>query len=461
MRINVTQIATNDKTIIIAIVRGIPYKRTFSDELAANAFLEILSDKDDAKEEDFQAVMKMIKDTTNEEFLAISTERERALAKVESFHKLHEFGIIEEDGSFYMAGGPKISMPERLVEEFALRISRKESVEYLMNFWKLCLLNPDPQARQDLFKFLKDGKIEITPAGLFVSYRSVEETDKVASVGKQIQEEASSTTEKSLDVLEEFVIEQYDYLRSRKKGTGSQRVWAVIYKDKSREYVRKKEGQLYLKDDAAADFNVEVDTILNLQDMGNLKTLYEGYTNPEVKEELAKVIKPESAPRFEKIYTDAHSKSMEIRMLQEVRMPREDCDNNHNKDCSSGLHVGTEAFVTKNSYFGKVGIKVLINPRNVVSVPYVANTKMRVCAYFPFEFIEWAENGHPKVSDSNTFDYAYIDYDMAQMEQQLLDLTIEELERQIILPKGMSIGHLGKLVRDIANDITRKRVIRI
>jgi len=61
------------------------------------------------------------------------------------------------------------------------------------------------------------------------------------------------------------------------------------------------------------------------------------------------------------------------------KMKREDCDENPNNTCSSGLHVGSHGYA---SSFGPVVVEVEVNPKNVVSVPTDYNgQKMRVCEF--------------------------------------------------------------------------------
>lgn len=97
---------------------------------------------------------------------------------------------------------------------------------------------------------------------------------------------------------------------------------------------------------------------------------------------------------FGPIYTDAHSHTTEIRLGHPVRMPREKCDADQEHSCSSGLHVGAKGWLRQN-YFGDVGLKVLVNPANVVAVPTIDNYgKMRVCEYCPISLIDYDENGN-------------------------------------------------------------------
>jgi hypothetical protein len=65
-----------------------------------------------------------------------------------------------------------------------------------------------------------------------------------------------------------------------------------------------------------------------------------------------------------------------------VSMPRNQVDDDSNKDCSYGYHVGSIRYVQEDYHKneGKI-ILVKVNPANVVSVPYKDSEKCRVCEY--------------------------------------------------------------------------------
>lgn len=66
-----------------------------------------------------------------------------------------------------------------------------------------------------------------------------------------------------------------------------------------------------------------------------------------------------------------------------VEMGRSRVDDNRRKECSNGLHVGDYSYA-KN--FAAKLLTVLVNPRDVVSVPYDENDrKIRVCRYIVLE----------------------------------------------------------------------------
>ena len=116
--------------------------------------------------------------------------------------------------------------------------------------------------------------------------------------------------------------------------------------------------------------------------------------DPETGEEIGAEVRydeetgekiPESinqALEFKPFHNGAHG--MVIKVGSPVQMPREECDPNPHQTCSAGLHVGSMAYVGDFGCGNKVVLEVLINPRNVVAVPYdYNNTKMRCCEYFP------------------------------------------------------------------------------
>jgi hypothetical protein len=78
------------------------------------------------------------------------------------------------ENSLYVKG-IRISTPELLIREImkAQTENNTERLSALLNFWKLCALNPDPRARFDLFRFIDKHKLTVTPSGNFLTYRRV------------------------------------------------------------------------------------------------------------------------------------------------------------------------------------------------------------------------------------------------------------------------------------------------
>jgi hypothetical protein len=65
-----------------------------------------------------------------------------------------------------------------------------------------------------------------------------------------------------------------------------------------------------------------------------------------------------------------------------VEMPRGEVTHDPYQSCSAGLHVGTYSYAQA---YGKVLLKVVVNPRDAVSVPRGEGQKMRVCRYVVIE----------------------------------------------------------------------------
>lgn len=79
-------------------------------------------------------------------------------------------------------------------------------------------------------------------------------------------------------------------------------------------------------------------------------------------------------------YLDVYSGTIDNSVGQVITMDRRNVDDNCNRTCSYGLHVCSLGYL--NNYSGERLMVVLVNPRDVVSIPIdYKNSKMRVCRY--------------------------------------------------------------------------------
>ena len=76
---------------------------------------------------------------------------------------------------------------------------------------------------------------------------------------------------------------------------------------------------------------------------------------------------------------DGHSRTVPNELHTSVSMSREMVDSNGKVDCSRGLHVGTAGYV--GSYYGDVLHLVMVQPEDIVSVPYTDRSKLRTSKY--------------------------------------------------------------------------------
>ncbi len=109
------------------------------------------------------------------------------------------------------------------------------------------------------------------------------------------------------------------------------------------------------------------------------------------------------------VYTDNHTHTFRIKIGEMVTMPREQCCADNNQLCSSGLHAGSRDWLKEN-YCGSVGLTILINPADVVSLPHADHYgKMRCCAYLPIDFCKFDKNGDVIPYDAKDgFDCEYV-----------------------------------------------------
>lgn len=293
------------------------------------------------------------------EIFLISLEKDKI---VNPFPKL----IGMKDGSFYLKGFENVFMPDELVKKFIKCKENDEDHNSLINFWKLCLLNPDPAARKGLFKFVQKQNLIVTPKGYVVCYRrliKLKEVDNqnlishVFNEAVRLKKQKTSLSKYSI-VLENGI--------------------PVTLSHTTKKF---------------ENFNGEI--------LGTVAELSELYKNRSISG----------------TYTDAHSKTMKIQLGSAVKIPRSECDSNPHQTCSRGLHVGTPSFLS-NGGFGSINVIVLVNPAHVVSVPYTDAHKMRVCEYFPCYEIENLEI-IKELNDSSitTYEDDYCDYEIDQVEK--------------------------------------------
>jgi hypothetical protein len=84
--------------------------------------------------------------------------------------------------------------------------------------------------------------------------------------------------------------------------------------------------------------------------------------------------------REEAQFVDSYSGTIKQSIGDVVSIPREQCDFDRTRTCSKGLHVGSYEY--SKGFSGDVFIHVLVNPRDVVSVPTdYSNGKLRCCQY--------------------------------------------------------------------------------
>lgn len=251
--------------------------------------------------------------------------------------------------SIYIDSISQLTVPQDFAEAFikAELEGDEDKITAYLNFWTLLSLNPDSRVRNNIFWFLNRWGMVISKSGLIVGYRNVDIKREGA--------EFDST-------LIKYVTREWAYVRYKLKKSTSNYLVGV---DRMGDYIR------INKTDASDSSSVII---------GNLAELYDKIVASQ-NEEVT-------------VFTDHYSHSFEIRIGQVVQMERKSCDTIQENDCSRGLHVGGKDWLQKN-YFGNVGLRVLVNPADIVAVPTQSDYgKMRTCAYYPINVIEYDNDGN-------------------------------------------------------------------
>lgn len=316
--------------------------------------------------------------------------------------------LVIKGNSVYIPTISNLTVPQML----AIKIAEAEAcndenaLTAYKNFWTLLSLNPNSEVRDNLFWFLDKWGMSVCKSGLIVAYRNV----NLKSEGVKYNQKLTSTV-----------------------GIG---YYGIKYKGKDpKDYdVVLNGGEYHITECNSSEEN---DSIV----IGNLAQLYENiiFANDEAGT----------------VYTDEYTGTMEIRLGHVVSMPRADVDETQ-VSCSRGLHTGAKDWL-KSNYFGNIGLKVLVNPADVCSVPKEDNYgKMRSCAYYPIQVIKFDDFGN--VADETVPDGFEVDF----LHKISYEGKINEVDNdnyKLEIPKSLirtNIEETYKHLREIAETINRK-----
>jgi hypothetical protein len=281
-----------------------------------------------------------------------------------------------DDYTVYLTGISR-SLPQIIVEEFIAIIGAysnmgipnheieqslpyNESYQALKRFFMWCCLNPRAEVAHELYRFLKENSFRITKQGFFVALRNVVSL--------------CDDTE-----LVDFVSNSYNKIK------------AIWKKDPNKYVVVRKDNELSLMTEdiySIIDFDGQIE--------GNLTQLY--LELPEMKNNR---------------YTDAWTKTFDIRVGVPVNMPISDC-NWSTQDCAAaGLHFTADHI----NYVGcgDTSMLILINPMKVVGI---GEHKGRCYEYLPLMTVP-TEESTTILHDLN-FDTLELDNDYAVRELETL-----------------------------------------
>jgi hypothetical protein len=294
-------------------------------------------------------------------------------------------GILLDTGDFTMKEGvlyfkknPR-SIPELLIEELIeavylytlkhgkdfSKLKDDDTYQSLKRFFTWACLNPRAEVANDLFNFLRRNSFRITKQGFFVALRNV------VTVG---------TDDKDF-------IKAISNLHNKVK---------AVWKESPKNYrvVRLEDG----------DYTIEKVTKVNPKGviMGNLATLYSEL--PEMEENR---------------YTDAHTRTFDIRVGKVVNMPMEQCSWTTADCAEAGLHFTADEIHYVGC--GDTSVLILINPMKVVGI---GHSKGRCYEYLPIMTVPREEA--TTILHDISFDTLQLDEDYAIRELENLVEKVKE-----------------------------------
>jgi hypothetical protein len=244
------------------------------------------------------------------------------------------------DGTNVYLGNTDIPIPDSLFDLVNDFITKGYPIESFANFWRFCLMNPNPDARDRFFDYCKTYGITITDKGYAVLYKAVNKKAYLQDSG-----------------LAEFVSTNWLKVKRWKKSPANY-------------YVNQTDDNSYV-----------LSTDNSKSTVGNLAELHENITELSQNDNLS----------FRPIHSGNHG--MNIQLGVAVTMPREECDFNISNECSYGLHIGSFKYVKAFASSSNTILACLVNPMDIVALPAHDNSKIRTCRYLPYAIIERDEYG--------------------------------------------------------------------
>jgi hypothetical protein len=412
---------------MIAHINGKMYQKVVSSDEEKLSIYEMAMNTNEADKEEVAELLEIFERTKTDEEIQeehkIKKEEKKAMGTASLLTWMED---VKENGDehFEVKGiklfmkGINITIPEFLAVDFCSRRDNEEDLNSLMNFWKLCALNKDPRCREDLYKFLMNHDMVVTPSGYFVAYRNV-----------AIKTDENFNKKEGNKGLNDFVSKMYTKTKVQKKNVNNYDILilsdALLHNGREK-YIRKSTGwfSAFMARDSDADYEL----------VGNLGQLYENLS--QVEEDTTTV------------YTDNHSKKMTIVIGQPVSIDRSECDADPDRTCSNGLHLGSPSFVTRGS-FGQEGLICLCNPMNVVAVPYTGGEKLRCCEYLPVGVAEYSEKGRIIPLETATFEFEYATHTQKEIDKMLTTTRFESLVEHEIVPREISRATLEFIQRGL------------
>ena len=367
------------------------------------------------------------------------------LATLEEFEMKH--------GSLYLKGISR-SLPPLLVEEFLEVVgkhggTKNDEFNALHRFFMWCCLNPRAEVADKLFNFLKKNSFSITKQGFFVALRNV-------------------VTLHGSTELVQFVSNAYNKVKA---------VWKKKPEDyhvflENGEYKMVHGDAMYKKETSTCSYCDGSGTIpCEDEDWDDSSECYECDGTGEC-EDIVLAVKGENIGNLTELYldlpnraenrfTDAHTKTFDIRIVRPVSMPMDKCRWNTDDCGAEGLHFTSDEIHYVGC--GDTSVLVLINPMKVVGI---GESKGRCYEYLPIMTVpreEATEILHDLDFDTLELDESYAVRELENLAEKAKEgFTAEAKKYDFNLPalSAVEMYTIVKSLDEIKLEIS-KRIVTI
>ena len=369
------------------------------------------------------------------------------LATLEEFEMKH--------GSLYLKGISR-SLPPLLVEEFLEVVGRRggtknDEFNALHRFFMWCCLNPRAEVADKLFTFLKKNSFSITKQGFFVALRNV----VTLHGGTELVQFVSNAYNKVKAVWKK---KPEDYLVFLKDGE---------YKMVAKSIFEELEPCIYCDGsgtipESECDDEDEYDYSGECPECSGSGTIYK-HDDSNYGENLGNLTELylDLPNRAENRFTDAYTKTFDIRIGRPVSMPMEKCRWNTDDCGAEGLHFTSDEIHYVGC--GDTSVLVLINPMKVVGI---GDSKGRCYEYLPIMTVptdEATDILHDLDFDTLELDESYAVRELDNLAEKAKEGFTEERKKyDFNLPalSAVEVYTIVKSLDEIKQEIS-KRIVEI
>ena len=388
---------------LIAVLEGTTFQKTFTNGEETESALSKLQDSGELSLVEIAEIFSYSAESKISQVLEQHAKVEEQRDIIELMNDISQNGheYLEVRKSYVYAKGIDIAMPETVVREFMVRNGNEKDTSALMKFWSLACLNPNADTRDRLFEFCDKHGIKLTDKGYLVVYRNADKKDAMVDD-----------------------INLHDYIYA------SMPEWSSMGLDLDTTNIsRNPEGKFEIHNEVTgySDGGKDGGTFI-----GNISELLNVFENSGQKV----------------IYTDHYSRRTHIEFGKPVSLPESQIDSNPNNQCSKGLHVAGENWLTQN-YFGDSGLICLVNPMNVRAIPYADRGKMRVKEYMAVGVAKYDDNGSIIGVPTKTFEHDYQTITASEIADMLKNVNTTECSDEYLIPTEVTESTIQTIFNNV------------